>query len=321
MTETSGRNRPASQPWLTASEFSGGAKPTCHGDEVSEVSHDALLGWDEETNAEAYNAFTLAHPMYGLTSRDLARRAGLATADRVVDLCGGTGATARAVLDLAPPWAHVLSLDSAAAMQRVGSRTLTDPRLSWRTAAAEELAEHVPAGSADAVICNSAVWKTDTRAVFPAVAQILRPGGRFVFNIGGGFAGVRHSDELSARSSPSLKALVHQVATRAYGYTLPPAPAAVISPKLTLAAVTEQLAAAGLEATEAEVIAQHSTMAERKAWLSIPVFAQPEGGGFTHAQRMEILDAAYALTSPDTPTVTSWLVVTAHHSKEFRDEH
>ncbi|MFE3517574.1 NUDIX hydrolase [Streptomyces sp. NPDC059166] len=31
-----------------------------------------------------------------------------------------------------------------------------------------------------------------------------------------------------------------------------------------------------------------------KAWLSIPVFARPAGDGFTHAQRMEILDAAYA---------------------------
>ncbi|MFF4822661.1 hypothetical protein ACFY20_06370 [Streptomyces sp. NPDC001312] len=42
---------------------------------------------------------------------------------------------------------------------------------------------------------RSAVWKTDTATVFAAVAHILRPGGRFVFNIGGGFAGVRHPAE------------------------------------------------------------------------------------------------------------------------------
>ena len=35
------------------------------------------------------------YPMYGATSRDLARRADLTDADLVVDLCGGAGATAR----------------------------------------------------------------------------------------------------------------------------------------------------------------------------------------------------------------------------------
>ncbi|MFI7707506.1 hypothetical protein [Nonomuraea sp. NPDC049480] len=61
---------------------------------------------------------------------------------------------------------------------------------------------------------------------------------------------------------------------------------------------------------ETEVTAQHSTMTEKKAWLSIPVFARPEGH-FTYEQRMEILDKAYALTTPETTVVTSWLVVVA----------
>lgn len=51
---------------------------------------DAILGWDEDSNAEAYNAFTRAHPMYDATSRDLARRGHLADASLVVDLCGGS---------------------------------------------------------------------------------------------------------------------------------------------------------------------------------------------------------------------------------------
>ncbi|MFH8627504.1 class I SAM-dependent methyltransferase [Streptomyces vietnamensis] len=271
---------------------------------------DAVLGWDEDTNAEAYAAFTRTHPMYEATSRDLARRAGLADARLVVDLCGGAGATARAVLDLIPPHARVVSVDDAAAMQRVGRRTLADPRLSWITAPAERLADHVPPGSADAVVCNSAIWKTRTSTVFTAVAHVLRPGGTFAFNIGGGFAGVRHPDEEASRKGPSLNTLIHQVATRDHAYT-PPSAAAATAPKLPLEAVTARLAAAGLTVVETEVTAQHSTMAEKKAWLSIPVFARPADGGFTHAQRMRILDAAYTLTTPDTPTVTSWLVVVA----------
>ncbi|GIH24627.1 hypothetical protein Aph01nite_29370 [Acrocarpospora phusangensis] len=274
---------------------------------------DAILGWDEDTNAEAYETFTRAHPMYDATSRDLARRAHLADAGLVVDLCGGVGATARAILDLIPAGARVLSVDNAAAMQRVGRRTLTDARLTWITAPAEQLADHVPAGGADAVVCNSAIWKTDTPAVFAAVAYILRSGGRFVFNIGGGFAGVRHPDEQSVPTGPSLNSLIRQVAARNDGYT--PSPMATdTSPTLPLEAVIEQLAAAGLAVLDTEVTAQHSTMAEKKAWLSIPVFAQPEGN-FTYAQRMRILDAAYALTTPDAPTVTSWLVVVAQQSE------
>nr|WSW48667.1 class I SAM-dependent methyltransferase [Streptomyces sp. NBC_01001] len=270
--------------------------------------HDAVLGWDEDTTAEAYDAFTREFPMYGTTSRDLARRAHLADSRLIVDLCGGAGATAQAILELAPATARVISLDNAAAMQRVGRRTLNDPRLTWVTAGAEDLGSHVPAGQADAVVCNSAIWKTDVPRVFTAVRTVLRPGGRFVFNIGGGFAGVRHDDEKSAHPGPSLNRLIHHVAARDYGYAPPPTrPAA---PKLPLEAVTAHLSSAGLDLLDAEVVAQHGTVAEKRAWLSIPLFARPDGD-FTHAQRMDILAKAYALTTPDAPTVTSWLTIVA----------
>jgi SAM-dependent methyltransferase len=272
---------------------------------------DAVLGWDEDTTAEAYAAFTRDFPMYVATSRDLARRADLTDSRLVVDLCGGTGTTAEAILELAPADAQVISVDNAAAMQRVGRRILTCPRLTWATAPAEDLVDHVP-GLADAVVCNSAIWKTDVPRVFAAVHQVLRPGGRFVFNIGGGFAGVRHRDEKNAHTGLSLNALIHQVAARDYGYTPPPATG--VPHKLPLDVVTDHLSAAGLTVLNTEVIAQHSTVAEKKAWLSIPVFARP-GGQFTHAQRMDILDKAYSLTTPDTPTVTSWLVVVAQRPR------
>jgi len=268
---------------------------------------DAVLGWDEDTTARAYAAFTRDHPMYAATSRDLARRAELAGSRLIVDLCGGAGATAQTVLELAPPDAKVISLDRAAAMQRVGRSLVVDSRLSWVTAPAEKLAEHVVPGSADAVVCNSAIWKTDLPVVFTAVGRVLRPGGRFVFNVGGGFAGVRHPDEQAARTGPSLNTLIHQVAARDYGYSPPPPVDA--PPKLPPRKAVRLLADAGFEVLECEVTAHHSTMAEKRAWLQIPVFSRPEG--LPYAQRMKILDAAYALTGPDIPVVTSWLVIVA----------
>lgn len=83
--------------------------------------------------------------MYAATSRDLAHRADLTDSRLVIDLCGGAGATAEAILELAPADAQVISIDNAAAMQRVGRRTLTDPRLTWITAPAQDLADHVAA--------------------------------------------------------------------------------------------------------------------------------------------------------------------------------
>ncbi|MFJ7209668.1 class I SAM-dependent methyltransferase [Streptomyces sp. NPDC098789] len=270
--------------------------------------HDAVLGWNEDTTAQAYEAFTREFPMYGATSRDLARRARLAESHLVVDLCGGAGATAKAILELAPATAHVISLDNAAAMQRVGRRTLDDPQLTWVTAGAEDLACHAPAAEVDAVVCNSAIWKTGVPRVFTAVHTVLRPGGRFVFNIGGGFAGVHHDDEKSAHPGPSLNRLIHQVAARDYGYA--PPPTRLAPPKLPLEAVAAHLSRAGMDVVDSEVVAHRGTVAEKRAWLSIPVFARPDGD-FTHAQRMDILAKAYALTTPDAPTVTSWLVVVA----------
>ncbi|KAB7835770.1 hypothetical protein [Streptomyces mobaraensis] len=150
-----------------------------------------------------------------------------------------------------------------------------------------------------------------TRVALRAVREdALRHGGRPLFNVGGGFAGVRHPEDQVLRTKPSLTTLIHHIAARDHGYTPPPAPE-TDEPKLPLTTITRHLAGAGLSVVDTEVTAHHSTMAEKKAWLSIPAFARPADPFFTYAQKMHILDAACALTTPDTPVVTSWLVVVA----------
>lgn len=272
------------------------------------MTTDALTGWDNDANAEAYAAFAHTWPMYSATSRDLAARANLTNSRLVVDLCGGTSVTAQAILDLTPANARVISIDNAAAMQRIGQRFLQDPRLSWITAPAEDLDEHVPASQVDAVVCNSAIWKTDVPTVFRAVRRVLRPSSHFVFNIGASFAGLTHPDEQSGSSRPSLDSLIRHIAARDYGYTPPPVNDE--SPKLPMEAVSRHLADAGMRMVDTDVTAQRTTMAERKAWLSIPLFARP-GGGFTYAQKIQMLEQAYSQTSPEATTVTRWLIIVA----------
>jgi SAM-dependent methyltransferase len=266
---------------------------------------DAVAGWDDDLNAQLYARFARDYPFYADTSRDLAERANLANAQLVVDLCGGTGATAAVLLEFLPPGARIISVDAAAAMQAAGQRALPDPRISWVTARAEDAARHI-SEPADAVVCNSAIWKTDTRAVFAATRQALRPGGRLVFNIGGSFAGLPAGAK--PRPGPSLNELITAVAAEQYGYKpspdpRPPAP-------LSAGLVQEQLRAAGFTVLGAETVTHTGTLEEKRAWLSIPAFARPPGP-FTHEQRMEILELAYARADPSRPVTTAWLVVTA----------
>jgi SAM-dependent methyltransferase len=266
---------------------------------------DAVAGWDDDLNAELYARFARDYPFYANTSHDLAERASLPGARLVVDLCGGTGATAAALLEILPPGARIISVDAAGAMQAAGQRALPNPRISWIAARAEDTARHIRE-PADAVVCNSAIWKTDTPAVFAAARQALRPGGRLVFNIGGSFAG------LAARTrphlTPSLSELITAVAAEQYGYVAfpdprPPAP-------LTAARVQRQLRAGGFRVLSTETVTHAGTLEEKRAWLSIPAFARPPGP-FTYQQRMEILERAYARADASQPVSTAWLVVTA----------
>jgi SAM-dependent methyltransferase len=268
---------------------------------------DAIVGWDDELNAELYDCFTRDHPFYADTSRALVARADLTGKQLVVDLCGGTGVTTAILLENMPPHGRVISLDSAKAMQTIGQRTLSDPRITWVVAKAEDVADHIPE-PVDAVVCNSAIWKTDTPAVFTAVKRTLRPGGRFVFNIGGGFAGLTNLGDRETRTTPSLNDLITAIAVADYGYV--PRRERDSSPVLTPATVEAQLTAAGFKLLASDTVTHTGTVEEKRDWLSIPLFARPPGQ-LIHAQRMEILQKAYDKVDKAQVNTTNWLVVTA----------
>ena len=267
---------------------------------------DAIDGWNDDVNARLYAEFCRDYPLYTQTSQDLAVRADLSGKRAAVDLCGGTGVTAAIALDAMASQARVISVDSAEAMQRAGRRTLTDPRVTWITAKAEAVADHIDE-PVDAVICNSAIWKTDTPATFAAVKRILRPGGRLVFNVGGGFAGLADPSGSPHRAKPSLNDLINAIAVLDYGYA-PQKQASV--PILTSAILSKQLAEAGFTAITSEVLAYQGTLKEKRAWLSIPLFARPPGQ-LTHRQRMEIMDKAFAKVDKPQTIITQWLVIGA----------
>ena len=268
---------------------------------------DAVTGWDEPSNAELYDRFTRQFPFYRRCSRDLTTRADLSTRSVVLDLCGGTGVTAEAILDVLPADGRVLSVDASPAMQAVGRRSRPSPRIEWICARAEDVDQHLTR-RVDAVLCNAGIWKTDTTATFAAIKRVLHPAGLFVFNVGGGFAGLSAPPDTPTPEGPSLNDLIQAIAARRYGYT--PVADPCPGPVLTETLLRQQLHQAGFTVTSADVVTQVGTIEEKRAWLSIPLFARP-AGALTHRQRMDILDEAYRHVDANRPMITRWLVVRA----------
>lgn len=121
----------------------------------------------------------------------LLKLGGLQVGDRVIDLCGGTGIVAQAALDWGASYVVVADLNP-----RV---RLSDSRLQPIVARAESIdvamrfVEYRLYGDSrtdgfdldkpfDFVVCRQAIGYVDIQKTAFAVANVLRPGGRFVFN-------------------------------------------------------------------------------------------------------------------------------------------
>ena len=139
--------------------------------------------WGEDDNARRYDAFAHEYPMYRETSRDLVALARLPADAVVLDLACGTGVTSGEVLAVLGPGGRVIGADKSAAMLEVASRSVTDPRVRWVQARAEDVDRHV-AGPVDAVVCNSAIWQTQFTRTVAAVRSVLAADGVFAFNLG-----------------------------------------------------------------------------------------------------------------------------------------
>jgi len=109
----------------------------------------------------------------------LVRESHAGAAPRVLDLGGGTGSTARAVLD-ARPGASVVLVDENPEMLAVAREFLPSANIE-RTVVAD-LADALPDGPFDLVVSALAVHHLDgahKRALFASVRRLLAPGGRF----------------------------------------------------------------------------------------------------------------------------------------------
>ena len=119
-------------------------------------------------------------PAYDELEDKVAEAAGAFEAERILDLGAGTGETARRVLERQPV-ARVVLLDSSAEMLARAREVVPGKRLEQ--VVVQRLEDPLPAGPFDLVVSALAVHhleSEDKRTLFGRIAEVLRPGGRFV---------------------------------------------------------------------------------------------------------------------------------------------
>jgi ubiquinone/menaquinone biosynthesis C-methylase UbiE len=112
---------------------------------------------------------------------DLARRlAGLE--GRLLETAAGTGILTRALVDTLPPGIAITATDLNQPMLDHAAQGLDAPQVTWRQANA--LGLPFENASFDAVVCQfGAMFFPDKVAGFAEARRVLRPGGRFLFNV------------------------------------------------------------------------------------------------------------------------------------------
>jgi len=114
---------------------------------------------------------------------DLARRAAETSPARVLETAAGTGVVTRALAPrLGPHARYVVSDLNQPMLDRAASRQGADGRIAWRQADALNLP--FEDDSFDSVVCQfGAMFFPDRAAGYREARRVLKPGGRFLFNV------------------------------------------------------------------------------------------------------------------------------------------
>ena len=113
---------------------------------------------------------------------DLAGRLADLAEGRVLEVAAGTGVVTRALLEVLPATVEIVATDLNQAMLDVAKVRVRAPNVSFRQA--DALALPFGEASFDAVVCQfGAMFFPDKRAGYREAWRVLKPGGRFLFNV------------------------------------------------------------------------------------------------------------------------------------------
>jgi ubiquinone/menaquinone biosynthesis C-methylase UbiE len=115
-------------------------------------------------------------------AQDLASRFGDLQAGKVLEVAAGTGVVTRALAKSLPAAVQIVATDLNEGMLRVAASLASAASVTWQQADAQQLP--FADASFDAVVCQFGVmFLPDKPAGYREALRVLRPGGRYVFNV------------------------------------------------------------------------------------------------------------------------------------------
>ncbi|MXQ13303.1 class I SAM-dependent methyltransferase [Microvirga makkahensis] len=139
---------------------------------------DAAFGGSIPALYERYLGSLLFRPF----AEDLAARLRDVTAGRVLETAAGTGIATRALAAALPPLVEIIATDLNQEMLDQARTKLQAPNVTWRQTDAQTLPFEDT--SFDAVVCQFGVmFFPDKQKAYREALRVLKPGGRFLFNV------------------------------------------------------------------------------------------------------------------------------------------
>jgi len=115
-------------------------------------------------------------------AEDLASRLADMQPGRILETAAGTGVVTRALVSTLPESVSIVATDLNQAMVDHALSRLPSSRVTWQQADAQALP--FPDGEFDAVVCQFGVmFFPDKPRAFSEAHRVLKPGGRFLFNV------------------------------------------------------------------------------------------------------------------------------------------
>ena len=260
--------------------------------------------WEDQLNAQFYEEYAQQFPMYRQLGEKLVELAGpFQPGMTVLDLACGTGVVTAQFVEKMGTAGTVIGVDLSASMLAIARRKL--PEVTFYQAQTEHLAELLPAVSVDLAVCSSAFWQMQARPVLEGLNQVLKPGGRFLFNL-----------PMSGQSAPQLAVLMRQIAHEEYGYVPAPRPVqeanAEKKPQKAPRYGTREEVVAFLEdmpltlrSSQTTIEIEHSAQSSY-AFNRMPVMTSFPLAGLDYSLRLEILEKAYQRMDKTSTSTNCW---------------
>lgn len=246
--------------------------------------------WMDRLNAQLYEEYAQNFPMYRALGKKLIEVAEIQPGQTVVDLACGTGIVTTQLHEKLQDQGKIIGVDMSSSMLDIARKKL--PMVEFIEARGEQLHEMLPESSVDVVICNSAFWQMDVEKALVAIKHVLKPGGRFIFNLN------ESNRLLKEPSSPYLDRIMWHIAIEEYGYVRPQPSPTRPKPLLTVGSPFEEVHALLKTApltllSYDEVLEIEHTAESHYAFNKIPIMTRRWLPDMDYAMRREILEKAY----------------------------